>query len=232
MARRSTEQKLSVRGHQIRLPFWDSVVFVDWHGVLSNDLFWESIRSDPLHRHYASFAASCDRLFRWRRDLVIGWMTGLQSCAQIIAELQRDCDIELDEQYLHDILHRDCRSSALEPTLVEALFRVRPRTFVVLATDNMDCFWANVDRIPIIASVFDAVLCSSELGILKTEDPWAFFGPWLESHRLQFSHALLLDDTPDVCDAFTACGGRALRVNGIENAVVELEAWCSRLSGP
>jgi len=107
---------------------------------------------------------------------------------------------------------------------------------IVLATDNMDCFYDSLQRArqlsiqsgdvnnettPFIstARMFDDVLCSSRQRVLKREDPQRFYGGWIRTHALDFSDLLLLDDLEINCAAFRSAGGTAIRVQ--ENGSME-----------
>jgi hypothetical protein len=57
------------------------------------------------------------------------------------------------------------------------------------------------------AVICDDVICSSQAGTLKSEDPQTFFGPWLTMHGIGFTDAVLIDDRADNCAAFTSQGG-------------------------
>jgi hypothetical protein len=59
------------------------------------------------------------------------------------------------------------------------------------------------------AVICDDIICSSQAGTLKSEDPQAFFGPWLAVHGVGFTDAVLIDDRADNCAAFTSQGGTA-----------------------
>lgn len=111
--------------------------------------------------------------------------------------------------------------------LVQELKRARRDCLVVLATDNMDCFYQRLDQIVDIGSAVDAVLCSSDLGLLKTDSIESFFGLWLKRHHLSFSNAVLLDDSESICAAFEAAGGTAIHVTGTADAIEKLRA-CRR----
>ena len=80
------------------------------------------------------------------------------------------------------------------------LHRMRAEAMVVVATDNMDCF-ARVfedarhrrgrlnrawETLADWAVICDDIICSSQAGVLKSEDPQAFFGPWLAAHKGRF----------------------------------------------
>ena len=72
----------------------------------------------------------------------------------------------------------------------------------------MDCFVAAA-RARRDIGFCDELLASSDLGVLKAEDPARFFGPWLDRHGLSFADAILVDDSPRNCVAFELYGGRA-----------------------
>lgn len=207
------------------LPFWRSAVFVDWHGVLCRDVFWFSILNDSSHPYHGRLRKATEQLFQNSPGLVQAWMRGQISSEDII----RSLGVRLDRRCRPDFLRRrltdDCRRMTAHPQLLRELQVVRRDSFVVLATDNMDCF---VERLRVgkdLESVIDVVLCSAQLGLLKTDGVDKFFGPWLEAHRLDFTNALLLDDNADICAAFVSAGGKAIVVRSIEQTVAELRRW-------
>ncbi len=209
----------------ILLPFWPSAVFVDWHGVLCRDVFWFSILNDFSHPYHGRLRKATEQLFHHSPDLVKAWMRGQLSSEDIIRSLAVRLDRRCRPDFLKRRLTDDCRRMTAHPRLLQELQVVRRNSFVVLATDNMDCF---VERLRVgrdLASVIDAVLCSARLGLLKTDGVDKFFGPWLEAHRLGFTDALLLDDNEDICAAFVSAGGKAVVVRSVEQAVAELRRW-------
>jgi FMN phosphatase YigB (HAD superfamily) len=100
-------------------------------------------------------------------------------------------------------------------------------TVVAIATDNMDCFSAMLPSVHGLAGTFHAVLCSSDLGVLKAENPQAFFGPWLAEQGLAPSDAVLVDDAEANCARFEAFGGHAIRFHSTPQALGELRSWLS-----
>ena len=109
--------------------------------------------------------------------------------------------------------------------LFEVLRVMRAEAMVVIATDNMDCFarafeharsrrrrrTADGETLADWAVICDDIICSSQAGALKSEDPQAFFGPWLALHGVGFADAVLIDDRADNCAAFTGQGGTAIQ---------------------
>lgn len=212
---------------QPHLSLWDKVIFVDWHGVMSKDPFWESVLAlkDKLGSGLRSHLSN---LFGSDSEVVDGWMRGEVSTSEVVEPTQR----YLGERRLQDFLERriveDCRTMSVDVELALVLASLRDRVLIVLATDNTIEFErvfraAKVrSRVPPqtrdqidstlnqVARNFDDILCSASIGVLKAEDPQAFFGSWLSENSLRFGDSLLIDDRADNCQAFRRLGGRAL----------------------
>ena len=225
------------------LPPWGrSVIFVDWHGVLSRDLFWGSITASA--RHPLRYALQEELAAIFAKDVTTAheWMRGEMSSADIIEDMRVTLPARYGPDYLKRKLAADLGKVSINTELVTLLAGYRPDALVVVATDNMDCFATAFGRAkhrprrkraetqPPIAEFAacvarcDDILCSSERGTLKSEDPRTFFGPWLEQSGLGFSDAVLVDDRVDNCEAFAAYGGRALRWKFGTNPLSELQA--------
>jgi hypothetical protein len=127
--------------------------------------------------------------------------------------------------------------------LFEVLHRMRAEAMVVVATDNMDCF-ARVfeharnrrrrlnrarETLADWAVICDDIICSSQAGALKSEDPQTFFGPWLAIHGVGFTDAVLIDDRADNCAAFTSQGGAAIQwkmgTSELSEVTTRLRQW-------
>ncbi len=226
-----------------QVPLSGRVIFCDWHGVLSRDPFWVSIRGSAAHPLHAQLEAGMAGVFASERGLANEWMTGLLSSDQVIAEM----GIQLDRRFRDDFLGRrldlDCSRMRVNAELFEVLRAMLAEAMVVIATDNMDCFarafhnarhpqrrrvppWETLADWAIIC---DDIICSSDVAALKADDPQAFFGPWLDRHGMGFPDAVLIDDRADNCAAFTACGGTAIHwkmgANNISDIIGVLKSW-------
>jgi hypothetical protein len=175
---------------QLKVPLWRRVIFVDWHGVLSRDPFWMSILGSN-HPLKSRLEANLTQIFSRDVPTAHEWMRGQLSSAEVISAM----DIELGRHYRDDFLHRrldvDCRRMRVNVELFEILRVLRARALVVIATDNMDCFARAFDYVRSRArrstetartltdwAIFcDDIVCSSDVGRLKSEDPEGFFGP-------------------------------------------------------
>lgn len=236
---------------QSRLPFLRHAIFVDWHGVLSSDPFWLSIMESNNHPLRPCLEAKLAEIFSGNLTTLHSWMKGILSSKEVISKL----GIQLDRRFRQDFLNRrledDCRRLKVNIDLLDVLRVAKTSAFVVIATDNMDCFVRAFDyarnrvhrstntREEIFidwADVWDDIICSSEVGQLKSEDPVGFFGRWLSVYNLQFSDALLIDDRADNCEAFKKQGGSVIQWKmgkGEIHHVRELvEQWLGTLSCP
>lgn len=224
-----------------QLPLSGRVIFVDWHGVLSRDPFWMTIRNSTTHPLRDRLEAKLAEVFS--NEQANDWMRGLLSCEQIITAM----DIQLDRRFRADFLIRrlyvDCARMRVNVGLFEVLRSVKPTAAVVLATNNMDCFADTFQRarsrrrrktagsqtLADWALVCDDLICSSTVAALKAEDPHRFFGTWLNAHGLSFGDAFLIDDGADNCEAFADCGGTAIRyeitTDDVSDVAVALKAW-------
>ena len=188
------------------------VVFVDWHNTLSTSLFWQH---SPGCRLSAADSARVRSFVFSRIGLVQQWMRGATNAEDVCSLAAGSLGLCADD-LLAD-LERSCRSFEFyDAAAVEALQEIRrPGTKVVLATDNMDAFsrWTvpSLD----LAGIFDAILDSASLRVLKGDRVGGhspFFGPWLTGQRITPSEAVLIDDSPP---ASAAAIGLQIRV--IEN---------------
>ncbi|WP_280503692.1 hypothetical protein [Nocardia farcinica] len=210
----------------MRTPRRPQVVFCDWHGVLSRSLYWQSITENPDHPSNSILRDELSRLFTAGNADGRDWMCGRLSTREILARAT-EYHPHLDIDHLCAQLAADITAMPVDQTLLHALARARDQVAVVLATDNITDFATafhihattpgpTVDDIAATlqssAVGFDALLCSSSLGVLKGDDPTGFFGPWLTAAGLTFTDALLIDDNPDNCHAFAAHGGSTLLV--------------------
>ncbi|CAN5297311.1 hypothetical protein BH20ACI2_BH20ACI2_02220 [soil metagenome] len=220
MFKRRPATGLALNFQNSLLPLFQSVVFVDWHGVLSKDVFWSHVLNKSRHPLFKQVTAVRSSIFSQNTDLISAWMKGLLTTTQVILEVGG----KQGQDALVQSLIQGCKKASVDYKLLSELQKIRSKSFVVLATDNMDCFFENIDHNRIVSEGFDSLLCSSKLGVLKSDDPERFFKPWLDHHRLHFSDALLLDDSEENCRKFEVAGGRSLLVKSTEVCISDLQA--------
>ncbi|MFV0571730.1 MAG: hypothetical protein ACK5M1_04755 [Xanthomarina gelatinilytica] len=208
----------------ILLPFKNKVIFVDWHGVISNENFWHN--KSKSENHYLNKIATeiSERVFS--DDIIIEkWLRGEIDYQQIIhdfhSESSKHTKLKIANRllkYFHEI--------ELNIKLLKTLSEYRNEAFIVMATDNMDCFFKSLPDFKYLG-LFDSVLSSNKLGVLKKEDPDVFFGEWLSAHSLNFSNAILIDDSIANCNRFTEKGGHAINytIGSKINLKNKLKEW-------
>lgn len=232
-----------------QVPLGGRVIFVDWHGVLSRDPFWMSIRDSATHPLRAQLEANLAAVFSRDTGTANEWMKGLLSCEQVIDAM----DIRLDRRFRDDFLARrlyvDCAKMRVNVDLFNVLRSMKAVALVVVATDNMDCFVdtfgkvrarrarppaAQAETLADWAVICDDIICSSDVAALKSEDPAGFFGPWLADSGLEFTDAVLIDDRADNCAAFRDRGGTTLQwkmgTDPIGDAADALRRWIGTLT--
>lgn len=201
------------------------VIFCDWHGVLCHKPYWHSIIDNPDHPDQQILSRHLEELFTTGNPEGREWMCGTRTSRTIVTDLAARHRTTLDPELLLTLLAHDIARMPVDPDLLKLLTQTTGSTAIVLATDNIDAFAKTVrahartpgplkNRVaassPTLASaanMFDDVLSSNELGVLKSQDCRGFFGLWLEQHGLSFADALLIDDRVDNCAAFRAHGG-------------------------
>ena len=231
-----------------QLPLSGRVVFVDWHGVLSRDPFWVSIRESSTHPLRRQLDANLAHVFSSETSIANDWMKGLLSSEQVINAMDVRLDRRFREDFLARRLHVDCRRMRVNVDLFKALRQIKSTAMIVLATDNMDCFEQSFVRVrkparrPKPASrtmadwaiICDDIVCSSQVQALKAEDPVGFFGQFLARHGLSFRDAALVDDRADNCQAFAEQGGTPVQykmtTGDVSEVTTKLAAWLETVS--
>jgi FMN phosphatase YigB (HAD superfamily) len=216
--RRRHSRTLSNTWETAQLRLWPRVLFVDWHGVLSDASLWYSIRSNDRHPFRQRLELKTNHLFRENWPMVAAWMRGDYSSESIVNYLDITPPASARSDYFLRKLYSDCRRMPIYEPMVEALKWARTSSYVVIATDNMDCFIDAARERRDIRRFADDIISSSDVGVLKAEDPHGFFGGWLHDHGLTFADALLVDDGKDNCRAFSDAGGDAHYVSSPPNA--------------
>ncbi|WP_040801811.1 hypothetical protein [Nocardia higoensis] len=166
------------------------VVFCDWHGVLSHSLYWRTITENADHPAYSILRDELSRLFATGNADGRDWMRRRLSTHEILTRVTEHHP-HLDIDNLCAQLADDITAMPVDQPLLHALARARDQAAIVLATDNITDFATafhthatmpgpTVDDVAATlraaATGFDALLCSSTLGVFKRDDPTEFFG--------------------------------------------------------
>jgi hypothetical protein len=121
-----------------QVPLSGRVIFSDWHGVLSGDPFWTSIRNSATHPLHDQLEAGMAGAFDPARNVASEWMKGLLPSDQVIAQM----GIQFPGRFTGDFLARRldlaCARMKVNVALFEVLRVIRAEAIVVIATGNMD----------------------------------------------------------------------------------------------
>ena len=211
------------------LPIFNKVIFTDWHGVLSHDYFWmNTLSGQRVNKDFRSSLLELrHNIFNSQTDLIYQWMRGELESANVLRVAACSQSIEFIN-FAAERLERDCEKMTADETLLRLYREIRLSAWVVVATDNMDCFVKAFVSKQSIKTHFDDIICSSDIGVLKSENPTAFFGNWLKNYGLSFRDALLIDDSLSNCEAFVKAGGSSLLFTSSQDIEDRLRNFVSK----
>lgn len=198
------------------------LLFVDFHGVVSHDPYWKSLKNvaHPLH----GFAEDIERfVFTEQPNLFRKWMLGQYTAEEFHKLIARGTGAPYVE--LFDSFVQDCRSIDISEKLIHALRDMKRDFRIILATGNTDA----LERysIPYRESafdVFDNIDNSFRIGRMKYDDGGAYFSHRAEQEGIPMQCAYLLEDSEGTCEVFRALGGTAYLVNSEPTALHALGA--------
>ncbi|TQF27391.1 hypothetical protein UNPF46_30895 [Bradyrhizobium sp. UNPF46] len=178
-------------------------LLVDFNGTISDDNFWRSLPAQEAEEVQR-------KLFVENRDLVRRWMRG-QVTSNYVVDYLHDAT-RIEAQLLRDILITDCQTAFIDNEILQLIRLLRVRLRVFLVTGNMDCFKAHTVRALRLYDVFDDLVISSDIGMLKTDD--SFFDWFGVKYQIPITDCYLLDDDLKTGLAFAHAGGRFIRTRG------------------
>lgn len=171
-----------------------NTLFVDFHGTICHDNFWRSMAKEDVRRLQ-------EALFESDASLVNKWMRGEYTSEEINKLAAERTGLDFD--HLWQTFVRDCKTMRISKELLNLIVSLRDTYWIVLITDNMDCF----DRFTVpelgLDTIFDDIANSYQHGRLKTELDGATFTQYLSG---PIEHAVLLDDSKISCQFFEMLG--------------------------
>lgn len=188
------------------------LLFIDFHGTLSKDVFWNAL--PPEHLRLIQREIFEDAPF------VQSWMRGARNSRD--ACRYASSLTGLDEEYLFSTLLESCRSFSICPTVANSLQALREHFVTVLTTANMDCF-AVVARHLRLLDLFDDVVNSADYGLLKEDEGGLLFQMVADAVGATLANATLIDDSQEVCSVFSNLGGSSIRVASVDETRAHLE---------
>jgi FMN phosphatase YigB (HAD superfamily) len=202
-------------------------VFIDWNGTLSYSLFWEHLVNASHDNHHMH--GPIDKwLFKEHRQLLNPWMLGELSSKDVVTQMSSDLSLSFGDVMRE--LQESCENMVLCSTDIPVLInKIKNRGIkVVIATDNMDTFRQFTIPALNLDVLFDDILISSELHVLKDGldkiDELPFFDSYLQVNKLTYSDVVLLDDSPDKTGKYNQLGFNRVLITSPNHLIEELEA--------
>lgn len=189
------------------------VLYVDFHGTLSNDVYWRS------SGYSADITAM---LFGSDTKMIHAWMRGEYTAEQVNEFVANQ--LGLPYQTVWDGFVHDCKTIQVDPKTLELIQQLRNEYWTVCITGNMDSF----DRFTVpalrLTNVFDHISNSYNEQMHKTDHGGRLFKAW--SHRLgvPLIASFLIDDHDDCCQVFSSLGGKACQTESLAHTQKILES--------
>lgn len=178
-----------------------STIFLDWNKTLSHSKFWGHWQKKN-HQHHHIFKDIQSSFFSISSLRIRDWMRGkytTEELVQYVAEhTKQNYDLLLKE-FIQSCEQMEY-SSPYIPNLIKQLQAKGMK--VVIATDNMDSFTRWTVPSMKLNKLFDGILNSYNLKVLKTDTDdkgeSLFFKKFLEENTLNPKNCVLIDDNLDI----------------------------------
>ncbi|MDE1970885.1 MAG: hypothetical protein KGI50_04915 [Patescibacteria group bacterium] len=178
-------------------PFHKPILFVDFDRTLCHDRFWRS--ANP---HLYSQIQNV--LFGDHRIRVHAWMEGVYTSEDIVEFLAQECSVPFRD--LWDILVHDCETMHVSLRTLADINALRDHFWVVLFTDNMDCFSRFTVPALHLNDYFDEIMNSYDAKTLKKN-----LLPQMMA-SVPDQTCCLIDDGEAICMLCEELGGVAYRI--------------------
>lgn len=206
------------------------VIFLDWNGTLSDSFFWEHMRKSENQSIKDLYDLWDRALFSRSKEYIQEWMRGLKTTESVLKEIS----IETGTEYgliLKEFI-KGCESMTLvSEELPEIIRKLREKgVYVVIATNNMDCFTRWTVPSLCLDTMFDEILNSFDLKGLKNDidvgGESIFFKDFFLENAISPRECIFFDDSVDKGDFISKMGIRYVKVGGVEELIKSLESLC------
>lgn len=208
-------------------------IFIDWDGTLSKSRFWDRWNHDP--EQYPRYTLIQDVLFNNDEGklLILDWMRGLRSSANILQYLEDTTGIPYKELE-SELRYSSDNMTFINCSVIDKIQKIRAKGIkVVIATDNMDTFEHVTVPSLRLDELFDGVIISSNRGALKNEiidNTSQFFNLYIQQNGLQLHDSVLIDDNLDT-KVVETLGIDFLHVNSRDDLSGHLDDLLSLVKG-
>jgi FMN phosphatase YigB (HAD superfamily) len=205
----------------------NKVVFLDWNGTLSDSFFWEHMRTSDDSEVLELYNLWDKALFNKSKEYIRDWMRGSFTTEEVLSEIANETDTEY-KKVLREFI-KGCESmeyvSDEIPSIVDTL--KRDGYYVVIATNNMDCFTRWTVPFMKLDKLFDEVLNSYYLKGLKHDtknDKSVFFKEFFEKYNVSPQDCIFLDDSLDKEGYIASLGVKYVQIKNSEDLLKRLKS--------
>lgn len=205
----------------------NKVVFLDWNGTLSNSFFWEHMRASDDSEVLELYNLWDKALFNKPKEYIQDWMRGSFTTEEVLSEIANETDTEY-KKVLREFI-KGCESmeyvSNEIPSIVETL--KRDGYYVVIATNNMDCFTRWTVPFMKLDKLFDEILNSYYLRGLKHDTKngkSVFFEKFFEEYNVTPQDCIFLDDSLDKEGYIASLGIKYVQIKNSKDLLERLKS--------
>ena len=179
------------------------IIFIDFDGTVCFDKYWRSLPADQ-------YEVMQDYIFGADNSLVIDWMKGKYTAEEINQMLADRIGIPF--KTLWKVFVQDCMTMTIPLDILKKIDSLRDRYTTILITGNMDSFTRFTVPALHLDKYFDHINNSFFSGKLKDDSRGVLFTEYARSLGVPISECLLIDNSHNACQVFSALGGTAYEI--------------------
>ena len=170
-----------------------NIIFIDFNWVISYKKFWFSLeKNDKI-----TFEKINKFLFKDNAKIVNDWMLWKYKSSDICKFLSTKLDVDYD--YIYESFLNDCINIDLSDWIRDLLYKLKKYYYIVLVTDNMDCFTDfTVNNNLEYFLVFDSIFNSADFWYFKVDS----YLDYVNKYNSKIELCYLIDDSKNNCEKF------------------------------
>ncbi len=193
-----------------------NILFIDFNWVISYKNFWHSLEIKDNN----TYKSINNYLFKENINIVKDWMVWKFSSSEICKYISNN--LNLDYEYIYNTLVEDCKKIDLSENILNLLKKLKKHYYIVLVTDNMDCFSRYTLKYNReYFKIFDWIFNSSEHWFFKND----IYNHYLNKYNSQINLSYLIDDSIRNCESFKKIWWNTLNLKWEDDVV----KWLKKL---
>lgn len=205
----------------------DKVIFLDWNGTLSDSFFWEHMRTSNEKEIKNLYNIWDQALFNKPKEYIQNWMRGSVTTEEVLKDVARQTKTQYD-LVLKEFI-KGCKSMHFISEEIPLIIRNLQKKgyYVVIATNNMDCFTRWTVPHMKLDELFDDILNSFYLKGLKHEvfnGASVFFKDFFAKYNISPRNCVFFDDSIDKGGYIESLGIKYIQLKDSNNLLEKLKA--------